>query len=146
MNTPGNPPGRTNTTPLLAGTQGRPAAGDPAVATPRHADTAQVPRQASSEPVAPATEVIRLHDASKQYRGGLTALDRASLTIREGELLAIVGPSGSGKSTLLNLMGTLDRPSAGRVEVLGHDVARLSDRRLSAVRARWIGFVFQQFF
>ncbi|WP_436772719.1 ABC transporter ATP-binding protein [Yinghuangia sp. YIM S09857] len=91
-------------------------------------------------------EVITLHDASKTYPGGLTALDRASLSIREGELLAIVGPSGSGKSTLLNLMGTLDRPSSGRVEVLGHDVAALSDRRLSAVRARWIGFVFQQFF
>ncbi|MEU8137597.1 ABC transporter ATP-binding protein [Streptodolium elevatio] len=91
-------------------------------------------------------DVIALHHASKTYPGGLTALDRASLTIREGELVAIVGPSGSGKSTLLNLMGTLDRPSSGHVEVLGHDVAALSDRRLSAVRARWIGFVFQQFF
>ncbi len=92
------------------------------------------------------SDVIALCDASKTYPGGLTALDHASLTIREGELVAIVGPSGSGKSTLLNLMGTLDRPSSGRVEVLGHDVAALSDRRLSAVRARWIGFVFQQFF
>ncbi|MYW03624.1 ATP-binding cassette domain-containing protein [Streptomyces sp. SID3343] len=90
--------------------------------------------------------VIRLKAASKVYPGGLTALDGADLSIRQGELLAIVGPSGSGKSTLLNLMGTLDRPSSGSVEVLGHDVAKLSDRRLSAVRARWIGFVFQQFF
>ncbi|MFD7643880.1 ABC transporter ATP-binding protein [Kitasatospora sp. NPDC059795] len=90
--------------------------------------------------------VIELHAASKTYPGGLTALDNASLTIRQGELLAIVGPSGSGKSTLLNLMGTLDRPTAGSVEVLGHDIAKLSDRRMSAVRARWIGFVFQQFF
>ncbi|MGA4539490.1 ABC transporter ATP-binding protein [Uniformispora flossi] len=93
-----------------------------------------------------APEVITLRAATKTYAGGLTALDHADLTIRQGELLAIVGPSGSGKSTLLNLMGTLDRPTSGRVEVLGHDVAALSDRRLSAVRARWIGFVFQQFF
>ncbi|WP_331769214.1 ABC transporter ATP-binding protein (plasmid) [Embleya sp. NBC_00888] len=90
--------------------------------------------------------VIRLRAASKTYPGGLTALADADLSIRQGELLAIVGPSGSGKSTLLNLMGTLDRPTSGTVEVLGHDVAKLSDRRLSAVRARWIGFVFQQFF
>ncbi|MFF3596375.1 ABC transporter ATP-binding protein [Kitasatospora indigofera] len=94
----------------------------------------------------PSPAVIALRGASKTYRGGLTALDSADLTIRQGELLAIVGPSGSGKSTLLNLMGTLDRPSSGSVEVLGHDIARLSDRRLSAVRAHWIGFVFQQFF
>jgi putative ABC transport system ATP-binding protein len=93
-----------------------------------------------------APEVIALRAATKTYAGGLTALDHADLSIRQGELLAIVGPSGSGKSTLLNLMGTLDRPTSGRVEVLGHDVAALSDRRLSAVRARWIGFVFQQFF
>ncbi|MDI2124880.1 ABC transporter ATP-binding protein [Yinghuangia seranimata] len=89
---------------------------------------------------------MTLSEATKTYAGGLTALDHASLSIRQGELLAIVGPSGSGKSTLLNLMGTLDRPSSGTVRVLGHDVATLSDRRLSAVRARWIGFVFQQFF
>jgi putative ABC transport system ATP-binding protein len=106
-------------------------------------DTLRGPRP-DTGPLPPP--VIRLRAASKVYPGGLTALDRADLSIRQGELLAIVGPSGSGKSTLLNLMGTLDRPSSGTVEVLGHDVAKLSDRRLSAVRARWIGFVFQQFF
>jgi putative ABC transport system ATP-binding protein len=58
----------------------------------------------------------------------------------------VVGPSGSGKSTLLHLMGTLDRPSEGVVRIDGHDVGRMSDRRLSALRAGWIGFVFQQFF
>ncbi|ROT31821.1 ABC transporter ATP-binding protein [Micromonospora sp. HM5-17] len=63
-----------------------------------------------------------------------------------GELVAICGPSGSGKSTLLHLMGALDRPTSGRVLIQGHDVATLPDRRLAAVRARWIGFVFQQFF
>jgi putative ABC transport system ATP-binding protein len=66
--------------------------------------------------------------------------------VEEGELLAVVGPSGSGKSTLLHIMGTLDRPTEGRVRVAGHDVAQLSDRRLAALRARHIGFVFQQFF
>jgi putative ABC transport system ATP-binding protein len=68
------------------------------------------------------------------------------LTVREGELLSIVGPSGSGKSTLLHVIGTLDRPSSGAVRVTGLEVARLSDKQLAALRARRIGFVFQQFF
>ena len=68
-----------------------------------------------------------------------------SLRIGYGELVAIVGPSGSGKSTMLHLIGTLDRPSPARVRIDGHDVATLSDRELSALRARRIGFVFQQF-
>jgi putative ABC transport system ATP-binding protein len=90
--------------------------------------------------------VLEVQDASKEYPGGVRALRRTSLTVHAGELLAIVGPSGSGKSTLLNLMGTLDNPTTGQVLIRGHDVARLPDRRLAAVRARWIGFVFQQFF
>ncbi|KAB8197953.1 ATP-binding cassette domain-containing protein [Nonomuraea phyllanthi] len=65
--------------------------------------------------------------------------------IEEGELVGIVGPSGSGKSTMLNMLGTLDRPSGGLVRIAGHDVGALSDRRLSALRATVIGFVFQQF-
>ncbi|MEV8373556.1 ABC transporter ATP-binding protein [Kribbella sp. NPDC056861] len=91
------------------------------------------------------TAVVELSHAVKEYPGGVRALDDVSLRIDRGELLAIVGPSGSGKSTLLNLMGTLDRPSAGTVAISGHDVARLSDRELSALRGRSIGFVFQQF-
>jgi putative ABC transport system ATP-binding protein len=92
------------------------------------------------------TPVLAVHNASKTYPGDVHALRDVSLTVEHGELLSIVGPSGSGKSTLLHLMGTLDSPSSGSVEVRGHDVAKLKDRRLSALRSRWIGFVFQQFF
>ena len=91
--------------------------------------------------------VVRLDGVVKEYPGSppVRAVDGISFTITQGELLAIVGPSGSGKSTLLHLIGTLDRPSNGTVEVAGHAVTRLSDRQLSALRARHIGFVFQQF-
>ncbi|MEV4617894.1 ABC transporter ATP-binding protein [Asanoa sp. NPDC049573] len=89
--------------------------------------------------------MIRLTDVSKVYPGGVAALRGVSLDIGERELIAIVGPSGSGKSTMLHLIGTLDVPSAGQVTIDGHDVSRLSDRQLSALRARRIGFVFQQF-
>ena len=92
------------------------------------------------------TPVLAVRTASKTYQGGVQAVRDISLTVHSGELLAIVGPSGSGKSTLLQLMGTLDRPSTGRVELRGHDVATLTDRKLSALRSAWIGFVFQQFF
>jgi len=71
------------------------------------------------------------------------ALGPVSLAIEEGELVAIMGPSGSGKSTLLALAGALDRPSAGRVRVEGHDLAALDERALAALRRRTIGYVFQ---
>ncbi len=92
--------------------------------------------------------VLELRDVVKRYPGEppLEVLRGVSLTVEAGEMAAIVGPSGSGKSTLLHLVGTLDRPSEGAVRVAGHDVSTLSDRRLSALRARSIGFVFQQFF
>jgi putative ABC transport system ATP-binding protein len=94
------------------------------------------------------TPVLELREVTKRYPGppALEVLRGVSLTVQAGELLAIAGPSGSGKSTLLHIMGTLDRPSTGTIRVAGQAVADLSDRALSALRARRIGFVFQQFF
>ena len=91
---------------------------------------------------------IELSGVGKEYPGSppVAALRDVDLSIDEGELVALVGPSGSGKSTLLHLIGTLDRPTAGTVRVAGHDVATMSDRRLSMLRADAIGFVFQHFF
>jgi putative ABC transport system ATP-binding protein len=95
-----------------------------------------------------AEPVLELVGVGKLYPGRppVAALQSVNLTIRRGELVAIVGPSGSGKSTLLHVMGTLDRPSAGIARIAGIDVHAMSDVELSAVRARRIGFVFQQFF
>jgi putative ABC transport system ATP-binding protein len=87
-----------------------------------------------------------LEEVTKEYAGGVRALDGVSLAVGDGELVGVVGPSGSGKSTLLHVMGTLDRPSAGRVSVAGADVGDLDDRELAGLRATAIGFVFQQFF
>lgn len=89
--------------------------------------------------------VLSVRRASMRYAPEVTALDDVSLRIEQGEMLAIVGPSGSGKSTLLNIMGTLDRPTSGTIEILGQDVTRLSDRDLSEIRGRRLGFIFQQF-
>jgi putative ABC transport system ATP-binding protein len=92
--------------------------------------------------------VLELAAVTKTYGSDppVPALQGVSFHIGGGELVAIVGPSGSGKSTLLHLMGTLERPTSGRVSITGLDVAQLSDRELAAVRATRIGFVFQQFF
>jgi putative ABC transport system ATP-binding protein len=93
-----------------------------------------------------AESVLDVRGVVKRYPGGVAALRGVDLSVDEGELIAVVGPSGSGKSTLLHVMGTLERPSEGTVRVAGQDVAELSDRQLAALRARHIGFVFQQFF
>jgi putative ABC transport system ATP-binding protein len=92
------------------------------------------------------TPVLELADLVKRYPGPVEALAGVSLVVMPGELTAVVGPSGSGKTTLLQIMGTLDRPTSGRVRVAGTDVAELSDRELASLRSRSIGFVFQQFF
>ena len=92
------------------------------------------------------SRILSLHDVRRTYgQPPVAACAGVSLSIERGEFVAIVGPSGSGKSTLLNLIGTLDRPTSGTVEIDGIDVSRLSDRRLSGLRAHLIGFVFQQF-
>ena len=91
---------------------------------------------------------LELDSVTKTYGSDppVPALQGVSFVVRAGELVAIVGPSGSGKSTLLHLIGTLERPTSGRVAITGLDVAELSDRELATVRATRIGFVFQQFF
>src|SRR4051794_32929195 len=92
--------------------------------------------------------VLELEGVTKTYgeQPPVAALRGVDLQIGRGELVAIVGPSGSGKTTLLQIMGTLDRPTEGKVRVDGADIAALDDSQLAALRARSIGFVFQQFF
>ncbi|MCA9543950.1 MAG: ATP-binding cassette domain-containing protein, partial [Myxococcales bacterium] len=92
--------------------------------------------------------MIRLTQVEKRYPGaaaGELALRKVSLQIDEGELVAIVGTSGSGKTTLLNLIGGLDRDYRGTVEVAGHNLAALNDRKMADFRNRHVGFVFQHF-
>ena len=100
------------------------------------------------EATAPSTPVLELIDVVKEYPGDppVVALAGVSLRIDRGELVAIVGPSGSGKSTLLHVMGTLERPTRGEVRIAGEDTSTMSDKQLSGLRARRLGFVFQQFF
>jgi putative ABC transport system ATP-binding protein len=97
--------------------------------------------------VSPET-VLDLVEVTKVYgeQPPVPALRGVSFCVGRGELVAILGPSGSGKSTLLHVMGTLERPSSGVVRIGGVDAARLNDRELSRLRAREIGFIFQQFF
>jgi putative ABC transport system ATP-binding protein len=92
--------------------------------------------------------VLELREVTKTYGSEppVSALRGVNLTVAQGELVAIVGPSGSGKTTLLHIIGTLDRPTSGTVRIDGIDIAGLDDRQLAALRARSIGFVFQQFF
>ncbi len=94
------------------------------------------------------TDILRLAGVSREYKmDGVTfqALRDVSLTIKQGEFIAIMGPSGSGKSTLMHLIGCLDRPSSGKIFIEGKDIIGANDRELAEIRNTHIGFVFQQF-
>ena len=95
-----------------------------------------------------AATVLELDGVTKVYGEDppVHALRGVSFSVRRGELVGIVGPSGSGKSTLLHVIGTLERPTSGIVRIGAVDAAQLDDRQLSQLRARELGFVFQQFF
>ena len=101
-----------------------------------------------AEPRVSTTPVLELEEVTKTYGSDppVPALQGVSFSVAAGELVAIIGPSGSGKSTLLHLMGTLERPTSGRMSITDLDIAQLTDRELAALRATRIGFVFQQFF
>jgi putative ABC transport system ATP-binding protein len=95
-----------------------------------------------------AEPLILLEDVSRVYATGdveVRALDKVSLSVQEGEFLAVMGPSGSGKSTLMNILGCLDRPTAGRYVLAGRDVSHLNRGELAEVRNLVLGFVFQNF-
>ena len=88
---------------------------------------------------------LRLRDVAKEYPGDVHALRGVSLEVEAGDQVAVVGPSGSGKTTMLTVLGTLERPTSGEVEVAGRDVVKASDLQLAGLRAHEIGFVFQGF-
>ena len=95
------------------------------------------------------TALVRARDVRRDYpleREAVHALRGVSLEIAKGEYLAIVGPSGCGKSSLLNLLGAIDAPTSGTVEIEGRDVGTLGDREVTEFRLRHIGFVFQRFY
>ncbi len=92
--------------------------------------------------------MIKLHDVSKVYRSDeveTTAIAGLDMSISRGEFVAVMGPSGCGKSTLLNILGLLDRPTSGRYELAGEDVSAQSEAKLTELRKRNIGFIFQSF-
>ena len=96
-----------------------------------------------TEPVLSVVDVHRSYDLGA---GPVHAVRGVSLSVREGEYVAVVGPSGCGKSTLLNLLGVIDQPTRGRVQIRGRDVSAMGDREATAFRLHNVGFVFQRFY
>jgi len=99
-------------------------------------------------PIAPASAAVAAHNLTRRYGSGdsvVEAVRGVSLDIPSGEFTAIMGPSGSGKSTLMHLLAGLDRPSEGTVEIGGEDITSMSDKKLTLLRRKHIGFVFQAF-
>jgi putative ABC transport system ATP-binding protein len=159
--TSGDPPNQTTTIPVTVALDNPGAGGrldqapvDVYVTTQSRKGVLAVPVTAllalaeGGDAAAAGGPVLALRGVGKHYPGPprLEVLRDVDLTVAAGEMLAIIGPSGSGKSTLLHLMGTLDRPSTGTIQVGGVEVGGLSDRQLAGLRARTIGLVFQQFF
>jgi putative ABC transport system ATP-binding protein len=111
-------------------------------------NTSTEPARSDSPATEPLSSVYELSDITKIYGSGNTqvrALNSIDLTVARGDFLAIVGASGSGKTTLLQLLGALDRPTTGKITLLGQDLSTLGDRDLTRLRRDTIGFVFQQF-
>jgi len=111
-------------------------------------NTSTEPARSDSPATEPLSSVYELSDITKIYGSGNTqvrALNSIDLTVTRGDFLAIVGASGSGKTTLLQLLGALDRPTTGKITLLGQDLSTLGDRDLTRLRRDTIGFVFQQF-
>jgi putative ABC transport system ATP-binding protein len=106
----------------------------------------QQPSGGLAAPGAPsASPLIEVAGLRKLYGPTVVALDDVDLAVERGEWLAVMGPSGSGKTTLLNILGCLDRPTAGQVQIAGTDLSRLSKQELTRFRAEQVGFIFQQF-
>lgn len=103
----------------------------------------------SNDPQVDATpSAVVLDQVTRRYGSGpstVVALDDVSLQLETGEFLAVMGPSGSGKSTLLNLIGALDRPNAGRIDVAGDEISRMTAQEAARYRRRAVGFIFQSF-
>lgn len=125
----------------------RPSAGgpDPADAAPKNSSPAPHPRVPREPPAVLVRDLVKIYEPDRAELA-VRAVDGVSFEIARGEYAAIVGPSGSGKSTLMHILGCLDRPTSGRFELAGEDVAALEDAALASVRNRRIGFVFQAFF
>jgi putative ABC transport system ATP-binding protein len=111
-------------------------------------DSVMTEAEASPKAKTTRASIVTVRDLSKIYKQGeinVTALDRISLDIDSGEFLTLMGPSGSGKSTLLNSLGCLDRPTSGQYFLGDEEVAHMEDDQLSAIRSKYLGFIFQSY-